>query len=199
MAAGLGLEPRRRGSEPRILPLDDPAKSDSCLLLYPILEYNLSHMNKTSLKKFLIANNKAGYAGGEEKKWIKEGDGSTTIPFKLGEWESHDNFFGGEPYGGRTVIFYKRKPVWIMVYYGWVTEGIQPDSVYKVLRAALMRMPENAPFRGPKRYKDGTLTYTNKWTGGIDRFSGEERITQRKKLIYKANYMGGWVDKRRGV
>lgn len=147
------------------------------------------------LKKFLIASNKAGYAGGEEKKWVKEMDGSTTIPFKLGDWESHDNYFGGEPYGGRTVVFYKKRPVWMMVYYGWVAGRANPDSIYKVLREALSRMPGTAPFRGPKKYK----SYVNLWIGTVDRFSGEERITQNGKLVYKANYMGGLVDKRGGV
>jgi len=156
-------------------------------------------MDKGALKTFLMASNKAGYAGGEEKKWVKEKDGSTTIRFKRGQWESHDNFFGGEPYGGRTVVFYKGKPVWMMVYYGWVNEGIDPDPVYTILRAALMHMPSDAPFRGPKHYKDGTLLYSNTWTGAVDRFSGEERITDGENLIYKATYMGGWVDKRRGV
>lgn len=152
-------------------------------------------MNKSALRQFLISSNKAGYAGGEEKKWVKEKDGSTTIPFKLDEWESHDNFFGGEPYGGRTVVFYKGKPVWIMVYYGWVLEGVKPDSVYTILREALMRMPEDAPLRGPRKHKG----YRNKWTGDVGRFSGEENITESGKLIYKANYMGGWVDMRKGV
>ncbi len=87
----------------------------------------------------------------------------------------------------------------MMVYYGWVLEDIQTDPVYKILREALMRMPENAPFRGPKSYKEGSLTYSNKWIGVVDRFSGEERITDSGKLVYKANYIGGWVDKRRGV
>lgn len=41
-------------------------------------------MNKNALRQFLVDSNKAGYAGGEEKKWIKETDGSTTIPFKKG-------------------------------------------------------------------------------------------------------------------
>lgn len=56
-------------------------------------------MNYDQLKQFLIASNRAGYANGKEKKWIKEPDDSTTIPYKKGLWKSHDNFFGGEPYG----------------------------------------------------------------------------------------------------
>src|SRR3972149_4062506 len=111
-------------------------------------------MNKKALKQFLIDSNKAGYAGGEEKKWIKEPDGSTTIPFEKGDFRSHDNFFGGEPYGGRIVVFYKDKSVWIMVYYGWITPGVAVNPVYAVLRGALKLMPEKAPFRGPKKFQE---------------------------------------------
>jgi len=156
-------------------------------------------MDKKSLRQFLIDSNKAGYAGGEEKKWIKEADGSTTIPYIQGDWKSHDNFFGGEPYGGRVVVFYKEKPVWIMVYYGWVAEGTATDPIYAILRSALKAMPEDAPFRGPKEFKEGDLIYSNTWTGDVDRYSGEEQITQGEKLLYKANYMGGLVDQRKGV
>lgn len=156
-------------------------------------------MNKEDLRKFLIESNAAGYAEGDSKKWVKEDDKSTTIPFKSGDWKSHDNFFGGEPYGGRTVVFYKENPAWIMVYYGWVEEGVEVDTVYKVLRGSLMQMPEEAPFRGPKEYKEEEFTYTNTWNGDVERFDGEEKITQGEELIYKADYRGGLVDQRRGV
>jgi len=156
-------------------------------------------MNTDELKQFLIDSNKAGYAGGEEKKWIKELDGSTTIPFEKGLWKSKDNFFGGEPYGGRTIVFYNEKPFWIMVYYGWIEEGIETNPIYGILRNALMKMPRDYPYRGPKEYKEGEYTYTNTWKGEIGQFSGEEKIMQGEKLVYKANYMGGLVDQRKGI
>ncbi|MBI2514692.1 hypothetical protein HYV91_00665 [Candidatus Wolfebacteria bacterium] len=156
-------------------------------------------MDKEELRHFLIDSNKAGYAGGEEKKWIKEADGSTTIPFEAGAWRSHDNFFGGEPYGGRIIVFYKNKPFWIMVYYGRIKEGIEINPVYQVLRNALIKMPEDSPFRGPKEYKEGEYIYSNSWEGDLERFSGEEKIIQAENLIYKANYLGGFVDQKRGV
>ena len=156
-------------------------------------------MDTKSLQQFLIDSNKAGYAGGEEKKWIKESDGSTTIPFEKDKWKSHDNFFGGEPYGGRVVVFYEGKPIWIMVYYGWVAEGVETNPIYGILRNALMRMPEDHPFRGPKEYTEGDFSYSNSWNGELDRYYGEEKILQKGKLVYKANYMGGFVDQRFGV
>ncbi|MBI4225463.1 MAG: hypothetical protein HY617_04030 [Candidatus Sungbacteria bacterium] len=156
-------------------------------------------MNKELLRQFLVDSNKAGYAGGEEKKWIKESDWSTTIPFQKGEWRSHDNFFGGEPYGGRVIVFHQDRPIWMMVYYGRVEKGVETNPVYQVLRNALMRMPEDHPFRGPKEYQEGEYAYTNSWEGDIEQFSGEEKITQGGALIYKADYLGGLVDRREGI
>jgi len=156
-------------------------------------------MGEEGLRSFLIDSNKAGYAGGEEKKWVKESDGSTTIPFEKGPWKPYDNFFGGEPYGGRTVVFYEGKPYWIMVYYGWVAEGVENGPVYEILRKALAKMPEDHPYRGPKEFKDGEYIYSNSWEGEIDRFEGEETILKGQELVYKANYIGGLVDQKRGV
>ncbi len=152
-----------------------------------------------ALRQFLLESNRAGYAAGEKKHWIKEADVSTTIPYESGEWRSHDNFFGGEPYGGRVVVFYRGKPVWIMVYYGWVAEGIETNPVYAALRRALERMPEESPFRGPKEYSEDGYVYTNDWTGDLKQFSGEEKIFSQDVPVYKANYMGGLVDQRVGV
>lgn len=156
-------------------------------------------MDTKQLQQFLIASNKAGYAGGNEKAWKKEKNHSTTIEFKQGDWYSHDNFFGGEPYGGRVVVFYKDKPVWMMVYYGWVVEGVAVDSIYAILRNALMRMPEEAPFRGPKEYCEKSFIYSNTWQGSITRYFGEEKIMHNNSIIYTSNYRGGFVDKRKGV
>lgn len=136
---------------------------------------------------------------GEGKQWIKEKDGSTTIPFEKNGWKSHDNFFGGEPYGGRIIVSYKKRPLWIMVYYGWIDQGVETNPVYSILRKALRQMPETAPLRGPKELNDGIYSYSNNWSGDIKKYSGEEKILKEGKLIYKANYMGGLVDQRVGV
>ena len=157
-------------------------------------------MDKGQLRTFLVDSNKAGYASGDERKWIKEPDGSTTIQFEQGPWRSHDNFFGGEPYGGRTVVFYEDKPVWMIVYYGWVVEGVNTEQIYSVLRNALKVEPEeDYQPRGPRKYEEEQFVYMNQWEGDIESFSGEEKINQKDTLVYKANYMGGWVDRRKGV
>ena len=156
-------------------------------------------MDIKSLKRFLITANKAGYVTGNERSWKKEKDKSTTITFKQGKWSMDDNFFGGEPYGGRLVVFYNHKPVWMMVYYGWVETKANPDDVYKILRAALAKMPATHPFRGPKILIQEQFKYLNSWVGDVTRFSGTEKIIKGKAEIYRASYIGGWTDKRKGV
>ncbi len=151
-------------------------------------------MNLLILKNFLILANQAGYASGEDKKWVKEPDGSTSIHYENSEWKMYDNFFGGEPYGGRMIVFKNQKPFWMMVYYGWVEEGTPTKDVYSVLQGALRLMPEEAPFRGPKEYKLDEFVYRNEWDGGIERYRGDESINKNEVLIYKASYMGGLVD-----
>jgi hypothetical protein len=76
------------------------------------------------LRKFKKEAHGAGYESENPKNEVKESDGSTTLWYESGDWKFHDNYFGGEPYGGRTIISYKNKPVWIMVYYGWFDDKV---------------------------------------------------------------------------
>lgn len=155
-------------------------------------------MNLEDLKQYLITISKSGYATNDEKNWIKEADGSTTIVNNDWLWSMHDNFFGGEPYGGREVIFYERKPVWIMVYYGKVNEEIENHGeVYSFLQKSLKNTDPDFPLRGPKLFFGGGMQYINHWKGNIDEFEGKEQIVKDGKEIYSASYRGGLVDKRK--
>ncbi len=156
-------------------------------------------MNINLLRHFLILANKAGYASNDRKNWIKEQDGSTTIIFKKGNWQAHDNFFGGEPYGGRTVISFQGRAVWLMVYYGWVTTGQDRNQVYTVLRNGLRQIPPNFPCRGPRKYLQGNYLYTNIWQGSIKNFWGQEKIKYQNQIVYQAKYLGGLVDQNKGI
>ncbi len=147
----------------------------------------------SELKQFLIDSNAVGYAT-DVVPGVKEPDGSTSITFEKGSWKSHDNFFGGEPYGGRLIVFYERKAVWMMVYYGWVEKGFNIGDIYGVLKNALKLMPLDYPFRGPEEYKEGDFVYSNSWKGEVDRYSGEEQISKNGQLAFKTFYFGGLVD-----
>lgn len=155
-------------------------------------------MNKEELAQFVRKANQEGYGSGNEQSWTKEVDGSTTITFESGDFRVHDNFFGGEPYGGREVVFYKKKPFWMMVYYGRVYPGQDRKRIYALVRKALANAPIEMPVRGPLELEDGDLTYENGWTGDIKDFSGHEEIIDGKgQTIYSARYAGGLVDQRK--
>lgn len=146
---------------------------------------------------FIVEANRHGYAAGDQIAKIKEADGSTTIFYENGGWKYHDNYFGGEPYGGREVVFYQGKPVWMMVYYGWVNPGVELKPVYGFLQEALRAIPEENPFRGPKTFSstaDNSWRYENNWSGGAAQFFGTEKIYRNDQEIYQASYLGGLVD-----
>src|SRR3989338_7629232 len=117
------------------------------------------------------AGSAAGYESEGQKNEIKEKDGSTTLWYESGDWKFHDNFFGGEPYGGRTVISYKNKPVWIMVYYGWLDAKVSDvNEAYVFLRKALRASKEGDDFRGPKEFSEGKFEYVNNWQGTLENY-----------------------------
>ena len=151
------------------------------------------------IREFLIEANKVGYGGGEEKKWIKETDHSTTIAYESGDWKFHDNFFGGEPYGGREVIFQGGQPVWLMVYYGLISDKtLDKNIVYKFLQSALMEAPADLPLRGPDHFEQEIegqkWVYENKANGTMENFSGQEKIFIDSREIFYTDYSGGLVD-----
>jgi hypothetical protein len=156
-------------------------------------------MQVKQLQQFLVAANAAGYAGGDDRTWQKQPDGSTTIEYAQDGLRLDDTFYGGEPYGGRMVVFDNGHPAWMMVYYGWVADSHDANEVYGVLRKALMQMPADCPLRGPTEHREGALTYRNSWNGDIARFTGVEQITNGATPVYEASYSGGLVDRRRGV
>ena len=156
-------------------------------------------IDKKRLCKFLTTAKRSTYAAGETAKKIVEADKSTTLIFEDGDLKYHDNYFGGEPFGGREVVFLQNEPIYIMTYYGWVDESISYfEDVYKILQKALSLIPEDYPFRGPNEYRENGLIYKNSHNGEIDNFFGEEIISSADgKEIYKAKYIGGFVNQRK--
>ncbi|HLD18181.1 MAG TPA: DUF5680 domain-containing protein [Patescibacteria group bacterium] len=152
-----------------------------------------------TIASFLAEANRAGYASGRESAWKKEADGSTTIIYENGSWKFHDNYFGGEPYGGREVIFSHGKAVFMMVYHGRISDrSLDRQMIYGFLRKALALFPEEMPLRGPEYFEEiqggKKMEYHNRWEGDLSFFAGEEQILSDGKEIYEATYAGGLVD-----
>lgn len=154
-------------------------------------------LNLQNLKQFLVQAKKLTYASGNESIKNKDRDGSTSLIFEDGDFKYHDNYFGGEPYGGREVVFYKGEPVYIMTYYGSVDKNISNVSdVYSILQKALSLISEDYPYRGPVEFVNGAYKYVNEYSGEIENFSGKEYIECDGEIVYKASYIGGLVDQR---
>lgn len=154
-------------------------------------------IDKKQLCEFLVKAKSSTYATGNLAKKIIENNKSTTLIFEEGDWRYNDNYFGGEPFGGREVVFLKNDPVYIMVYYGRVNEVVKNfEPVYTFLQKALSQIPVEYPFRGPKNLQENNLEYINEYTGVIDDFSGEEKILKDKKEIYRAKYIGGLINQK---
>ena len=142
------------------------------------------------LKKFLMSANMPHALGTADI--VKEADSSRTIEYAEGDYRMHDNFFGGEPYGGRLVIFHKEQPVFIEVYYGRTTRPA--DLVYDFLREALQHPDDDNPFRGPTGYSKGNLTYKCNTEGDVSNHTVKEYIYDGDEEIYSATIIGGIVD-----
>ncbi|MES3005982.1 MAG: DUF5680 domain-containing protein [Patescibacteria group bacterium] len=153
----------------------------------------MSIFDKTALKNFIFEASQATYASGDDSIKKKQPDGSTTIEYESGAYKYHDNYFGGEPYGGREVVFLNDKPLWMMVYYGLVHEGANKE-VYGFLMESLSNTTVDMPYRGPVLFEKGELKYENNLVGDVDNFSGTERIFRNEQCIYEASYIGGLVD-----
>ena len=93
------------------------------------------------LNQFLVKAKKSTYAAGEKARKTIEKDKSTTLIFKDNDWSYYDNYFGGEPFGGREVVFFKNKPVYIMVYYGQIVKEVKDfKKIYSILQNALLKI-----------------------------------------------------------
>lgn len=154
-------------------------------------------MKVSELKQFLFESTSHSYAS-EAVEIVDEADGSHTIVYERGNLRLQDNYFGGEPFGGREIIFEDGKPVWMMVYYGAVESSFENfKEVYKFLRKALSNNTKDMPYRGPVKFEDGEWLYTNEIIGDMESLSGIEKIFYRGELVFSTKYDGGLINVRK--
>ena len=156
-----------------------------------------------TLREFLLETHQQGYASEREDNKQRMKDGSTTITHisKDREWEMCDNYFGGNPFGGRKLIIHHYIPIWIMLYYGWVKQDQDHKEIYEFLRKALLQSPEGVPLRGPEGFEGDKLRYEAGWNGTIHRFHGREVIysiptSLTGQKVYEGHFSGGLINVR---
>lgn len=138
---------------------------------------------------FLLLAKKSTYAAhGAEATASRPG--SHDLTFAEGDLLYIDTYLGGTHFAGEEAVWKDGTPVWSMNYCGRVFgEGFRGDF----LKNALLRVPENAPFRGPDEYCEDDMTYLCHADGSIDWFQGYEEILLRGERIYECYYHGGMI------
>lgn len=144
---------------------------------------------REELVAFLIRAKRATYAGkGAETAAFRPG--AHDLVYQEKNLMYYDSYLGGEQFAGEEALWVDQRPVWSMNYMGRVTgEGFSGDF----LKDALLRVPENLPFRGPERYESGEYAYTMTCTGDFGWFEGREVIVLRGKPVYECRFHGGGI------
>ena len=138
---------------------------------------------------FLIRAKQATYAGkGAEtaSSRVKSHD----LAYREGEYMYYDTYLGGEKFAGEEALWVADIPYWSMNYAGRVTGGC--FSGY-FLKEALLHVPEDEPYRGPREYTNGDYSYHCETEGSFDWFQGRESIDYQGKQIYECYFHGGLI------
>ena len=142
-----------------------------------------------SIIDFLIKAKRATYAGkGAETSPSRMR--SHDLIYRDGEMTYYDTYLGGERFAGEEALWIADKPFWAMNYIGRVTgENFSGDF----LKAALLQVPFEMPYRGPAAYSDGDYSYKCAVQGGFDWFQGKETICFKGNEIYECFFHGGTI------
>ena len=111
--------------------------------------------------------------------------------YKNGSWLYHDTYVGGERFAGEEAIWHNGVSVYAMNYMGRV---LSDSFSGNFLKEALLRVPEEEPYRGPRDYAEGDYAYHCETEGSFDWFQGKETISYRGKMIYECFYHGGLIE-----
>lgn len=138
---------------------------------------------------FLIRAKRATYAG-KGAETAPSRPSSHDLIYREGDLMYYDTYLGGERFAGEEALWIAGEPYWSMNYCGRVTGS--PFSG-DFLKEALLRVPHDAPYRGPARYERGDWTYLCETEGGFDWFRGTEEILYRGASVYTCRFHGGLI------
>ena len=142
-----------------------------------------------SIVSFLIKAKQATYAG-KGAETASSRIGSHDLVYREDNLMYYDTYLGGDRFAGEEALWISDVPYWSMNYIGRVTG--RPFSG-DFLKEALLRVPEDMPYRGPEKYVNGDYTYTCSVKGDFDWFQGNETISYRGNPIYECIYHGGLI------
>jgi hypothetical protein len=146
-----------------------------------------------SFVPFLLRAKKNTYAAGDGGKVASTRPASHDLSYQEEDWAYLDTYLGGFAFIGEEAVWWGGKPIWGMNYYGTMTVDTIPDGFSPFLKQALLRVPAEAPYRGPAVYAEGDFTYTCRWEGALAGFRGEETIALAGQVVYRLDFHGGVI------
>lgn len=149
------------------------------------------------LKKFLVEAKKRTYAGGGKEITPQRPD-FIELEFRQGHWYYRDSYYGLFQAPGQEVVRFNGKPVWAMAYSGGMLPKYHGDEKFALktfgfLKKVMLRVTENEPFRGPRRYSENDYEYVNELKGDVTNFVGTEKIFYKGKEVFRQHYHGGLI------
>ncbi len=101
-----------------------------------------------------------------------------------------DTYLGGECFSGEEAVWKNSIPVYAMNYSGRVTSNHFNSDF---LKAALLAVPTDKPFRGPALYQENDYFYNCKVCGDFKWYQGYEEIYYKDLQVYECYFHGGIV------
>ncbi len=120
--------------------------------------------------------------------------------YQDGPWHYRDYYAGSAIFGGMELVRFNDQPIWIMNYYGGITEptianvrrhNVSEQEIFTFLKKALLLCPSELPLRGPEEFCEGSWCYRNMPQGSITNFWGHEVLTCDNDIVCEQRYMGG--------
>ena len=149
-------------------------------------------MDQETFISFLIRAKHDTYASGRNPD-ASSRPSSHDLDYSEGNLKYIDTYLGGFHFIGEEAVWEGATPIWGMNYYGKMLAVDFPQGFSEFLKSALMRVPREAPYRGPASYSEGNFTFTCTWQGELKCFQGEEEIFFSGERVYWLAFHGGEV------
>lgn len=152
-----------------------------------------SKLDNPEFIPFLLRAKKSTYAAGDAGQVASSRTASKDLAYSEGDFAYLDTYLGGYAFLGEEAVWHCGQPLWGMNYYGTMTVAEIPEGFSHFLKQSLLRVPADAPYRGPAFFEEGGFTYTCVWSGDPVFFTGSEAIALHGQVIYKLNFHGGMI------
>jgi hypothetical protein len=152
----------------------------------------MESLTQETLEQWIVRAKQSTYVGGSSKL-LPYRLGSKDLQCAQGDWAYHDSYLGESDFIGQEIVYYQRKPVWGMNYFGVIRRPdlITSSQAGQMIMKSLSRMYSQGRFLGGFEHQEGSLRYVDQNTGDVRSFQGREYIALADEVVYELLYHGG--------